>query len=135
MTSETIKVLIVEDDETNLLVAKLMVGLADCHAVCARNPKEAIDLFKRENPQLILLDLGLPQMDGYQLASEIRSLETDAARAVPIVAVTAYLAKDHKQRCREAGFAAFLTKPVEIDNLLSTIRRLTSLHHCLEAER
>lgn len=135
MTSEATKVLIVEDDETNLRVASSMVGLADCHAICARNPKEAIDAFKRERPQLVLMDLGLPQMDGYELASEIRRLELDAANAVPIVAVTAFMAKDHEEACRKAGFAGFLPKPVNIDALVSLVKRLTQQHAFSESRR
>ncbi len=125
MTSEVTKVLIVEDDETSMRVATMMVGLADCQAISARSPEEAIDAFKRERPQLILMDLGLPQMDGYKLASEIRRLEVDATMAVPIVAVTAYMARDHEQECLEAGFAAFVTKPLDLDSFVSLVRSLT----------
>lgn len=134
MTTKTAKVLIVEDDETNLHVAETMLGFTDCQTVRARTAKEAIDAFMSMSPDLILMDLGLPRTDGYKVAAEIRRLEANAARPVPIVAVTAFEAQDHEQRCLDAGFAAFLTKPVTMDTLIDTVTRLTSQHKDLATE-
>ena len=64
-------------------------------------------------------------MNGYKLASEIRRLEADAASAVPIIAVTAFMAKDHEQACLKAGFAGFMSKSVEIDSFISLVKHLT----------
>lgn len=113
----TSKVLIVDDNEINLLVAERMVAALGCATVCALTGREAIALHRQERPDLVLIDLSMPDMDGFEAASEIMRLQHDDAVRAPIIAMTAHPALTHRQRCLEAGFSGFLEKPTTFDKV------------------
>jgi CheY-like chemotaxis protein len=81
----------------------------------------ALEISKRYEPQLALIDIGLPVMDGYRLAEALR-----AAYDIPVVAVTGYGQDSDRERSREAGFAAHLVKPVDLRELAELANRLCS---------
>ena len=120
--SETI--LIVDDVELNLLVAERAIKMSGFRTLRASSGKEALEVFGRERPDLVLMDLRMPGMDGYETAAKIIEMERGKDRSVPIVALTAYAEPEHRQRCKEAGFDAFLTKPIDIDEAISIIAGL-----------
>lgn len=109
-------VLIVEDD-TDLLAMMEMVLLGEgYHVSTAMNGREALDRIDEEMPGLILLDMKMPVMDGWQFADEFR-IRHD--HAVPIVVVTA--ARDAKVWAQEVGAEGFLAKPFDIDDLIRAV--------------
>ena len=124
MRSGKTKVLIVDDNETNLLVARKFVEIGGFGTLCAHSGKEAIEIFERESPDLVLMDLSMPEMDGYQAASRLLEIQENEGRTVPIVALTSYTDLRHFDKCMKSGFKGFLTKPSSIEEVVSTINQL-----------
>ena len=113
--------LIAEDNESNFrLYAAMLKKYKVFHA---RNGKEAIKLYKENNPVLILMDIKMPEMDGYEVTSVIRQEN----KAIPIIAVTAFAFGEDEQRIMKSGFNAYLSKPIKKEELHKTIHeQLTS---------
>jgi CheY-like chemotaxis protein len=109
------KILIVDDNKINLLVAQRMVAAAGYETLCAEGGREAVAVYDKERPDLILMDLSMPEMDGFEAASEIMGLQEGDEVKAPIIAMTAHSARTHKDKCLDAGFRGFLEKPVKFD--------------------
>ena len=124
MLSEKCRVLIVDDNETNLLVTRKFVEIGGYGTLCARGGKEAIEVFEREKPDFVLMDLSMPEVDGYQAASRLLEIQEKEGRTVPIVALTSFTDSRHFDKCMKSGFKGFLTKPTSIEEVVSTIDRL-----------
>jgi signal transduction histidine kinase/CheY-like chemotaxis protein len=107
------RVLAAEDNRTNQLVFQKMVKDFDIDLVFACNGREAVDLWKTHKPDLIFMDISMPEMDGRDAARAIRAAETAASRArVPIVALTAHAMEGDEQGILAAGIDRYLTKPL-----------------------
>ena len=91
----------------------------DYRLLHAENGKEAIDLFREHLPVLILMDISMPEMDGYEALRGVRAIDP----AVPVIALTAYAFEADKQKMRESGFNCSLAKPLSAVELKQTIRR------------
>jgi len=115
------KVMIVDDDVRNTFALMSFLESKDMEVVVANNGKEAIDLL-RENPDiaLILMDIMMPEMDGYETMRKIK--EQNQFRKLPIIALTAKAMKGDKSKCIEAGANDYVSKPVDTDKLLSLMR-------------
>ena len=87
----------------------------------ARDGAEALDFNSNDPADLILMDLSLPRMDGWEATKRIRL--DDRFRSTPVIALTAHAGRDDEQRARAAGCSDYLTKPVERDKLLGVIRK------------
>ncbi len=111
-------VLIVEDDPDLLDMMEIVLDSADYSVRKALNGKEALDATRHEMPGLILLDMKMPVMDGWEFAARFRN-EFDGA--APIVVVTA--AADARMRAEEIGAQGYLAKPFEIDDLIQCVAR------------
>ncbi len=122
-TSDKLKVLIAEDNATNMVLVKLMLKKALPHAKMleARNGLEAVQLFAEERPGIILMDVQMPEMDGYSASREIRKLETKGR--TPIIAITAGSMSADKEKCYEAGMDDFISKPIVNDALAVTLEK------------
>ncbi|RRB04296.1 PAS domain S-box protein [Larkinella rosea] len=109
---DSVKILIVEDNKINQLLAKVIVGriTPNAQVVEAVNGLEAVQNFIREKPDLILMDIQMPLMNGYEATQRIREIEPDAR--VPIIALTAGTVKGEREKCLEVGMNDFLTKPI-----------------------
>jgi CheY-like chemotaxis protein len=117
-----VRVLLVEDtDDTREL---LTFVLEQCSAVvtAAASAQEALDAFRRDRPQIVVTDLAMPGHDGYWLLRQLRSHAAD--REVPAVALTAFTERYSREQALQAGFAAFLAKPIEPDALCQALRRV-----------
>ena len=117
MAGETI--LIVEDNERNLKLLRDVLGARGYNAIEARSAEEALERARVELPQLVLMDIQLPGMDGVAALRELRALPHLAA--VPIVAVTAFAMNDDRDRLLAAGFDGYLKKPIDTRALPSTV--------------
>lgn len=113
---EKAKLLIAEDNESNYFLFQAMLE-DDYELIHAWDGLEAIELFKQHAPALILMDINMPRMDGYEATREIRKLSAD----VPIIAVTAYVFASDKERIMEIGFNGYVSKPVDAAKLESEI--------------
>lgn len=106
------KILIAEDIEENYYLLKVL--LANHFTLYhARNGREAVDLFKSEQPDLILMDIKMPVMNGYEATREIRSISSE----IPVIALTAFAYEKEKEQARECHFNDYVVKPVNIPEL------------------
>ena len=117
------KILLVEDNLINQRVTLEMLKELHCSTDIASNGIEAIEKFKNKNYQLILMDIGLPDMDGYEATFKIRELEEENNR-IPIIALTAYASANDKQKCFDSGMDIVVTKPIDRASLKNAISSL-----------
>ena len=112
-------VLIVEDNELNM---KLFRDLLEAHGyqtVGTRNGIEAVGLARQHRPDLILMDIQLPEVSGIEVTKWLK--EDDELRAIPVIAVTAFAMKGDEQKIREGGCEAYISKPISVVSFLQTI--------------
>lgn len=115
-------VLIVEDIEDNLILIKSLLELADFKVAEARDGREAIAQAQAHYPDLILLDISLPEIDGWTVARTLRQMPEFASTL--IVALTAHAMPGDREKTLEAGCDEFLTKPIDVPNFLPTINKI-----------
>ncbi len=118
------RILVAEDHPVNLMLIQRQLALIGCASDLAHDGVEALERWKTGNYALILADCNMPRMDGYQLAREIRRLETATGRAhaVPIVACTANAQASDAEICYQAGMNDYLSKPITLSALKAKIR-------------
>ncbi|SFM07720.1 response regulator [Legionella jamestowniensis] len=107
-------VLVVEDNDIAQTIASSLLKKLDCDVDIASTGKEAIDLWKANNYALILMDIGLPDMNGYEVTHIIRVQETTQKAHTPIIALTAHAGEENKKRCIDAGMNAVIAKPLTL---------------------
>ena len=113
-------ILVVDDTPANL---RLLAGILNSKGYKVRpvpSGELALSAAKGMPPDLILLDIMMPEMDGYEAMQEIRNISK--FKSIPIIAVTAKAMKGDRQKCIEAGASDYITKPVETEQLLSLLR-------------
>lgn len=122
ITDQPYRVLVVEDNRTNQLIAKSLLTQIGIESILADNGKEAVDLFPKyyNDVALILMDLHMPVMDGYQAAELIHKI----APNVPIVAMTADVVLGVKEKCEQKGIHYFIGKPFDPDQFLLTVKTI-----------
>ncbi len=119
-------VLVVEDNLTNQDVAMAMLKKCGCRVSLADNGKQAVEIFLREGPDLILMDCQMPEMDGYQATGEIRNFEKELNVKTPIVALTANAIEGDRQKCLNAGMDDYLSKPFKLEELMTILDKWLS---------
>jgi PAS domain S-box-containing protein len=119
-----VHVLIVEDNDINRILMETILRRLNWTFHCASTGKEAVQAHASEGFDLILMDLHMPDMDGYQAARRIRSQESKANPATPILAVTADVTPGVYERCLEAGMNDYVSKPLNLDDLSSKMEAL-----------
>jgi len=113
-------ILVVDDDAVNLMVLEQMLDTSGFLVVSAVDGVDAVEKAAVVRPVLILMDISMPRMNGIDAAIAIR--KQSGAQCPKIVAVTANVTDRQREACRTAGFDGFLVKPVDMKELLSTIR-------------
>ena len=116
------KILVVEDNEMNLDMLARRLTRAGFEVVAARTGVGIIERVREEQPDLVLMDLGLPDVDGFAATAAIRA-EPDL-RGLPIVALTAHALTTDRERALAVGCDDFATKPVDLNGLLERMRKL-----------
>lgn len=116
-TLEQKKILIVEDNKINMLLVRTLVKriVPNCIIMEAIDGEDAVKSYKKENPDLILMDIQMPNKNGYEAAAEIRAIETNSR--APIIAVTAGILIAEKEKCFESGMDDYMPKPIIISDL------------------
>jgi two-component system cell cycle response regulator DivK len=115
-------VLVIEDNASSLELVTDVLTLAGYVVIQARAAAPGIELARRQRPQLVLMDLSLPGMDGL---AATRALKQDPLTChIPVLALTAHAMKGDEERARNAGADAYLTKPIDIGRLTEAVRRL-----------
>ena len=115
------KVMIVEDNELNM---KLFHDLLEAHGVSTvetADGKNVLELAREHKPDLILMDIQLPEVSGLEVTKWIK--EDDDLKAIPIIAVTAFAMKGDEEKIREGGCEAYIAKPISVTNFLETVAR------------
>ena len=116
-------VLVVEDFEDNRFMMRRLLEMSGYRVVEAINGQQAVEAARRERPDIILMDLSLPMLDG--LAATRRIREYDGLSKVPIVAVSAHDSADFHAEALAAGCNEYVTKPIDFDQLVQLLNRLT----------
>lgn len=123
-SSEVTRLLLVEDNELNRDMLTRRLQRRGFQVITALDGESAIQAASNEKPDLILMDMGLPGINGWDATRQIK--ENPETRSIPVVALTAHAMHGDRELARQAGCDAFETKPVELDRLLNTIRSLLS---------
>ncbi|MDD3925212.1 MAG: PAS domain S-box protein [bacterium] len=121
---KTWKVLLAEDDAVNQKLAMRLLEKQGHEVRLARDGKEALQAFEEERFDLVLMDVQMPEMDGFQATAAIREQELTSGKHIPIVAMTAYAMTGDREKCLAAGMDAYVSKPISIQELLDVIDHL-----------
>ncbi len=120
-----VRVLVVDDDDDSRDLVVSILQKCQAIAVSASSAEQALSLIVSERPDVIVSDIGMPGMDGYELMRAIRALPDEHAQRVPAVAVTAYARSEDRQRALAEGFQLHLAKPIEPAAFASAVARLS----------
>ena len=115
------KILYVEDNEDNVYMLSRRLKRKGFDIVIAVDGEQGVEMASTEKPDLILMDLSLPKMDGWTATKHIKS--NDVLKSIPIIALSAHAMEEHKQRALDSGCNDYDTKPVDINRLLSKISK------------
>ena len=119
------RVLIVEDNELNMKLFNDLLEASGYGTIQTRSGVEAVELVRRHKPDLILMDIQLPEVSGLEV---IRWLKDDeATRHIPVIAVTAFAMKGDEEKIRQGGCEAYLSKPISVVKFLETVRTYLSV--------
>jgi CheY-like chemotaxis protein len=117
-------IVVVEDHDDARTYLGLFLDRLGANVVVARNGFEGIEAIKNNRPNLVVSDIDMPEMDGFELLREIRALGPDAGGNVPVIAMTAFVTSADRARILNAGFQACLPKPFTPDKLVNAILTL-----------
>lgn len=115
------RILYVEDNPDNRTLVRRILLSENYGLLEARNAQEALELIKTTKPDLILMDINMPDMDGYTLTAKIKT--TPGFERVPILALTANVMRGDKEKTIEAGCDGYIQKPIDFDELLREIEK------------
>lgn len=117
----TQKVLVIEDNEQNLYLLTFILEKNGFDVISAGNGQDGIDLACQKNPNLILLDIQLPLMNGYEVARRLRLVEK--IETIPIIAVTSYAMVGDREKALEAGCTGYIEKPINPETFMDEIKK------------
>lgn len=123
---QSLRLLLVEDNHINRKLAVTLLRKAGYYVETVENGLEAVNALEQERFSLVLMDVQMPEMDGYEATERIRVLEGNERRT-PIIAMTAHSMKGDRERCLEAGMDDYISKPIEPQKLFDTIDRWAKL--------
>ncbi|WP_280948933.1 MULTISPECIES: response regulator [unclassified Mesorhizobium] len=114
------KVMIVEDNELNMKLFRDLIEASGYETVRTRNGLEALDLARQHRPDLILMDIQLPEVSGLEVTKWLK--EDDELHVIPVIAVTAFAMKGDEERIRQGGCEAYISKPISVPRFIETIK-------------
>jgi CheY-like chemotaxis protein len=117
-------ILVVDDAADNVAVISLALQQQGYKVVTASNGEDAVRVAEQTRPNLVLMDINLPELDG--LGATRRILENEALREVPVVVVTAFGTEGFQRAAYDAGASGYLTKPIDLDRMTQLVARLLS---------
>jgi CheY-like chemotaxis protein len=115
------RVLVIEDDRPSRELIAYLLRAFGYTPIESRNGADGIELIRRERPDLVVCDLEMPRLDGYELAG--RAKADEATRAIPLVAVTALAMVGDRERALAAGFDGYIAKPIEPETFVAQLER------------
>jgi CheY-like chemotaxis protein len=114
-------ILFVEDTTEQRDLVAMFLEMNGYHVEVANNGIEGLAQARKLRPDVILLDLGMPKMDGYQMMEELCA--DDMLKDIPVVVISAWTAAKHRERAEAVGADAFITKPFELTHILTTVQK------------
>ena len=117
-----VKILLVEDNEKNQMLFTFLIESLGYTVIVANNGAEGVDLAKKELPDLILMDIQMPMMDGVTAFGIIKKEEN--LKNIPVVALTSYAMKGDRENLLEVGFTDYIPKPIRTQPFLEKIKKL-----------
>ena len=121
---QTKTILIVEDNELNMKLFHDLIEAQGYNILATRDGMEALKLARAHRPDLILMDIQLPEISGLEISKWIK--EDDRLSSIPIIAVTAFAMKGDEDRIRDGGCEAYIAKPISVTHFLETVDRFLS---------
>jgi len=115
------KVLIIEDNETNFYLLRTIIEKIGHQVIEARDGFAGVKLARTERPDLILMDIQLPGLDGYEATKRIRAAEE--TKDIPIIAITSYAMVGDREKILAAGCTAYIEKPIEPESFIEEIKK------------
>ena len=123
---ESKKVLIAEDSSVIQNLTRRILQIQNYQIFSAKNGKRVLEMLDKEDFDIILMDINMPQMDGMECAQKIRALNDDNKSQIPIVAITGNAQNYSMDDFKNVGINDYLQKPLNFDTLVDTVKRLTS---------
>src|SRR5687768_5853821 len=121
------KVLVVDDEEEILVITRLMLELHGAEVITSLTAAEGLEQVQTQRLDLIISDISMPHMDGYQFIQAVRNLPAHKGKGTPALALTAFNRSQDRERALDAGFQAHLSKPVSFEVLIETVANITNL--------
>ena len=121
---QSMRILLAEDNAVNQKLAVRMLEKRGHTVIVANNGKEALETLKKDHFDLILMDVHMPEMDGFETTATIRAHERGNGKHIPIVAMTALAIQGDKERCLEAGMDSYVSKPIKSKELYDVVENL-----------
>jgi two-component system cell cycle response regulator DivK len=115
------RILIVDDNRDNMELIRFLVEQSGHQVITARHGKEGLHLAQQHHPDLILLDLAMPELDGWEVARELKA--DPLTRDIPLIAITAYAMPGNRRKALDSGFDDYITKPLHIPSFGEQIDR------------
>jgi two-component system, cell cycle response regulator DivK len=122
--SDKKKILIVEDNEKNLKLFKIVLRKIEADLITAKDGLDALDKIKSEKPDLLIMDIQIPEISGMDVLKQIKLIPELAN--IPAIAVTAYASENDKELILNAGFDDYISKPIEIKTFVAKISEFIS---------
>jgi len=119
--SREVKILLAEDNEANQFLIKDITKSQNWDITVVDDGEQAVDAYKTNDYDLVLMDVQMPSMNGYEATKEIREFEKESGKHTPIIALTAYAMKSDKNLCLEAGMDDYISKPFKRQQFLDAI--------------
>ena len=121
LINKHLSILLAEDNKVNQRLASRMLEKLGYDVEIAENGKEVIQIVEKNDFDLILMDVQMPEMDGFQATQKIRELEQNSNKHIPIIALTAYAMKSDREKCLSVGMDGYLSKPINFKDMKDTI--------------
>jgi two-component system cell cycle response regulator DivK len=115
-------VMIVEDNELNMKLFNDLLRANGYATMPMRNGYEALDALKESRPDLIIMDIQLPEISGLEVTKRIKQDKDETLRAIPVIAVTAFAMKGDEERIRQGGCEGYLSKPISVASFIATVK-------------
>ena len=116
------RILVVEDNMDNYELVRFILERAGYDVFLAVNGRDGVDAARLQHPDMILMDLGMPEMDGWEAAEKLKSNET--TKFIPLYALSAYTRPRERKRALDAGCDGYLSKPIQMEKFLSAINEV-----------
>jgi CheY-like chemotaxis protein len=125
-TAVPLRILLAEDNPVNQRVARALLQRWGYTVSCANNGIEAVRLLDEQTFDLVLMDVQMPEMNGFEATAAIRAREAGTGQHLPVIAMTAHAMKGDRENCLQAGMDAYVSKPIKPDLLAETIESMRS---------